>query len=329
MNTHAPVSVSELDAYYDERYRGDYMVGHDSLEAWRVADVLRSIALPKRPAVVDYGCGRGAWVPLLREVFPDAQVVGVEISPTAVEQARGLHPDCEFSAFDGTSAPLPDGSSDLVFSYHVLEHVLDLDETVADMARLARPGGYVCAILPSGNPASIEELTTRLVADGVGRSVTGESRFFFEDPGHLRRLTSEQLAERFAAHGCELVGEFHTRRLAALQYISSSPPFIRELFAPRRGSNPAAAGALALLHLSFMSAAALVRARQVGGRRLFRQLGGGPGPARRLAAAGGLLAAPLAIPLARGLEALARREWRRTSGRRRGAAAQFLVFRKD
>ena len=323
------LDLDKLGDYYDGRYEGDYMARHADLEPWRVRDSLASIALPADATVVDYGCGRGAWVPLLRATYPGARLVGVEISPKAVHQARLDHPDAEFHAFDGRRAPLPDASADLVFSYHVLEHVLDLSETVADMVRIARPGGHLVAIMPCANPGSVENLTARLIDGAFEPSSTGERRLFCEDRGHLRRLSSEQLAACFARHGCELVGQSYARRLAALGYLAGDTPTLRELFDPRRGRTVAGRTALAVLRAGFFTVAALLRANREGPGRLRQMLREDPRPRWRLAALGGLAALPLATVAARLVErVLPRWEWERSAHVPRGASGQFLVFRK-
>jgi trans-aconitate methyltransferase len=317
----------DLEAVYEERYEGDYMSAHSAVELWRVGEVLRSIPLPENPAIVDYGCGRGRWITTLLDAFPGASVTGVDISSTAIAEARRAYPEHDFEAFDGARAPVEDASSDLVFSYHVLEHVVDLPRTLADMSRMARPGGYVVAILPCANRGSLEELATRLVDGGVERSVTGETRFAYEDPTHLRRLTSEQLAAGFADHGCELAHEFYARHLAAVSYLS--PATVRDIFEPRRARSAPAALALATLRFTLLCAAAVVKLHQTPRARLTLMARSERDARKRLVALVALAAQPLLKPVGAALELqLPRREWRRTSSRRRGAAAQFLVFRK-
>lgn len=324
------VDIGRLEAFYDERYEGDYMSGLADLEIWRTRETLRRILLPPSPRIVDYGCGRGVWGPVLRAAFAGARVVGIEISSKAVAAARLTQPEHEFVVFDGRRAPLPDGSIDLVFSYHVLEHVLDLGGSVADMARLVRDGGYVCAILPCANRGSIEELATRLVENGVERSSTGEARFFYEDPGHLRRLTSDQLTAAFAEHGCELVTELYARHLAAVSYIGSWPALVRQMFDPTRARTRRAAVLLSLMRTLLFPAAALLKTYHLGLGGLVRKLRRAQDAKSRLVCLGALLALPIALPLGHALEiVLPRREWQRTCGAPRGAVAQFLVFRKQ
>ncbi|HEX8646061.1 MAG TPA: class I SAM-dependent methyltransferase [Thermoleophilaceae bacterium] len=323
------IDLDSFEAFYDERYEGDYMSGHGDVEAGRVADTLAACGLPPRPAIVDYGCGRGAWIGALRQAFPGARITGIEISERAVERARLEHPGAEFLAFDGARAPLPDESADLVFSYHVIEHVIDLSETVGDMARLARPGGYVVAIMPCANAGSVENLAARLVAGALEPSSTGEPRLFYDDPGHLRRLTSAQLAAAFAENGCELAGELYARRLAAVGYITAIPGTVRALFDPSRGRTPAAAGVLAAARVAFTGIAALVWAGLQPPERMRAIAAGDPSPARRAAAAAALAARPVARPASRLVqETLPRWEWQRSAHVAHGASAQFLVFRK-
>jgi SAM-dependent methyltransferase len=73
------------------------------------------------------------------------------LAPTADPDALRLFYEERYSR---TRAPYSDGAFSLVFSLHVLEHVLDLQQTLDDIARLVAPQGSVCLILPCGNEGS-------------------------------------------------------------------------------------------------------------------------------------------------------------------------------
>jgi SAM-dependent methyltransferase len=55
----------------------------------------------------------------------------------------------EVQLYDGRHLPFPDGSFDVVFSSHMLYHVLDDPELFAEMRRVLAPGGTVVHLLPS------------------------------------------------------------------------------------------------------------------------------------------------------------------------------------
>ncbi len=156
-----PRDSKELKDLYDARYAGDYM-DTDGYGSWsrealgrlKVQQTLAQVSLtPKR--IVDYGCGTGGWIGLLAETFPNAQLSGVDVSENAIAKARERYPQCTFAPFDGDRAPFADESFDLVYSYHVLEHVLDIESSIRDIVRLLPSGGSACVIFPCGNAGSL------------------------------------------------------------------------------------------------------------------------------------------------------------------------------
>ena len=92
---------------------------------------------------LDIGSGAG----FLAEEFARIgfSVTGVDPSPVAVEAARrhaeqaGL--PIEYLVGSGESLPVPDASHDVVYCCDVLEHVADLNQVIAETARVLRPGG--------------------------------------------------------------------------------------------------------------------------------------------------------------------------------------------
>jgi SAM-dependent methyltransferase len=54
-------------------------------------------------------------------------------------------PDIQFSIFDATSLPFPDQSFDVVVANHMLYHVPDRRQALADIRRVLRPGGRLFA----------------------------------------------------------------------------------------------------------------------------------------------------------------------------------------
>jgi SAM-dependent methyltransferase len=93
--------------------------------------------------VLDVGCGVGLTDTLL--VDRVGSLHGIDISPESVAGAASANPSARYTAFDGTTFPLPDESVDLAFAVCVLHHVPPQDRArfAAELRRVVRPGGIV------------------------------------------------------------------------------------------------------------------------------------------------------------------------------------------
>lgn len=228
------------ERYYASRFSDGYMRDWPPAKLARVAAVVQDLRLPPRGRFLDFGCGTGVFTEMLAGVLPGWAGTGVDIVDSALEQARARCPRLQFSRIDRL-----DGSFDFVFSHHVLEHVLDLDESLGLIARACAPGATVLTIMPCGNPGSLEQRISQAVTEGVDPSRGG--RFFFEDEGHVRRLTSDALAAAFARHGVVVARAlFANQRIGALKWMSEqTTEWIDRTLDPSRARTPADAAFLA------------------------------------------------------------------------------------
>lgn len=114
-----------------------------------IAEVRRAATHPLR--VLDWGCGRGRSVALLRQEGLEA--FGVDVDRAVLRnghglfRARGLDPERLLRHVDETGA-FGEGAFDLVFSEETLEHVADLGALARDTFRLLRPGGTAVHSFP-------------------------------------------------------------------------------------------------------------------------------------------------------------------------------------
>ena len=92
---------------------------------------------------LDVGTGTGAGARLLKERFPDADVVGVDLATAMLEQARRLVPGVSFVEGDASRLPFGEGSFDLVAHQNMIPFVTEVD-------RVLRPAGWVLFAFSSG-----------------------------------------------------------------------------------------------------------------------------------------------------------------------------------
>jgi SAM-dependent methyltransferase len=135
--------------------------------------------------VLDYGCGEGKHLSLIRQMAPDAALIGVDIRP--------LHrtPDFEFHRLE-PQEPLgfADNSVDVVISCDVLEHVDSIGRSLDEIRRVLRPRGAFIGFVPLEGGLSPHSFF-RLFSPNIYRDTKDHDRYF------TNREMQDLLAARF------------------------------------------------------------------------------------------------------------------------------------
>jgi len=98
---------------------------------------------------LDYCCGNGENAIFMAKCGAD--VIGIDISPEGVENARlnaieeGVDPTCKFEVMDGEAMTIADNTFDIIIAYGVLHH-LDFDNAMSELSRVLKPDGEIIAI---------------------------------------------------------------------------------------------------------------------------------------------------------------------------------------
>ncbi len=92
--------------------------------------------------ILDFGCGTGSATPFVFECFPEATLVGVDVSARSIDVARRQHGDSR-AAFFLMDAYQPPGDVDLVFCNGVFHHIAPAERAscVKYIHDCLRPGG--------------------------------------------------------------------------------------------------------------------------------------------------------------------------------------------
>jgi SAM-dependent methyltransferase len=110
-----------------------------------IAELLRGVALPAQPAILDAGCGSGRNMVELARL---GTVTGVEIADISVARARerGVGEVVQCSV---TELPFEDSRFDLAVCLDVIEHIADEAAAMRELYRVMAPGGTLVVTVPA------------------------------------------------------------------------------------------------------------------------------------------------------------------------------------
>lgn len=145
------------------------------------------LAIKAGDRILDLGCGEGRHVIGAAFYYPEAKIVGVDLSVDDLQKAKTRHrefkPDyvdnCGYLNADAKALPFANHSFDHVVCSEVLEHIHDYEAVLREIYRVLRPGGTLSVSVPRFWPEKI----CWLLSAGY-HSVAG---------GHIRIFTTREL----------------------------------------------------------------------------------------------------------------------------------------
>ncbi len=146
----------ELSVGRDRHIAASPTVGYEQRMRHRFVRECVELARPTR--VLDVGCGNGRDAIPIASMRPETAVLGVDISPGMIAEARSCLVGHEEGVrrrvrFDVADLSLPgaveDGTFDLVVCSEVLEHVPEWPAMMENLRRALAPGGHAVVTLPN------------------------------------------------------------------------------------------------------------------------------------------------------------------------------------
>jgi ubiquinone/menaquinone biosynthesis C-methylase UbiE len=139
----------------DSRPEVDHLLAQAEFLGHDAADLLYRIGVAPGANVIDVGCGVLGILPQLRSRVGDrGRVAGLDIEPRLLAVAGQLSAQHGLAVrtvrADAASTGLPSDSFDFVHERMLLLNVTSPQDIVAEMTRLARPGGVVALQEPDG-----------------------------------------------------------------------------------------------------------------------------------------------------------------------------------
>lgn len=141
--------------------------------------------------ILDVGCGTGLNAALLTE--RGHTVVGVDLSPVAIEQFRDRGFEGLVCDIEGAPLPFDSETFDVIYASEVIEHCADSIGFLRELRRLVKPGGLL--LLSTPNSA----FWAYRVLAALGKTVTE-----VQHPGHVRFFSRRGLVSLIEAAGFEV-----------------------------------------------------------------------------------------------------------------------------
>lgn len=112
-------------------------------------DLAFALTVPAPRKVLDVGCGPGNSTAVLRQRFPDAEILGVDNSADMIARARNRCPDMEFryQNIDSGFSGFP-GRYDVIYSNACLHWIPDHKTLLPNMLKTLNPGGVLAVQMP-------------------------------------------------------------------------------------------------------------------------------------------------------------------------------------
>ena len=137
--------------FSDEDFAQKYAKHHQKITekfGHEYAQKLKSRGLQKG-RVIDVGCGAGGTAIVLAKMFPDCEVVGIDLSEPLLKIAEGsnqvarLGERVKFKKADVQQIPYQDNSFDVVINLNMVHLVEDPISMLNEMERILKPGGFL------------------------------------------------------------------------------------------------------------------------------------------------------------------------------------------
>lgn len=110
-----------------------------------------------RPRILDFGCSDGLMAAIMAEIFPGAEISGVDSSQRSIDYAKRSHPELEFIWLEKETLPFVPNGFDFVYAVGVFHHVpfIEHERVYSEIFRVIKPGGaFVLFEMNPWNPVT-------------------------------------------------------------------------------------------------------------------------------------------------------------------------------
>jgi len=93
--------------------------------------------------ILDVGTGSGDFIEVLQDVFPNAQITGVDPDTESLQEATKKYPAFSFKEMSAENLEFADNSFDLASISMALHHLPNIQSSLKEIQRIVKPGGWI------------------------------------------------------------------------------------------------------------------------------------------------------------------------------------------
>ena len=151
--------------------------------------------------ILDVGTGSGDFVAVLKNVFPQSKITGIDPNKESLQEAAKSYPDVSFHEMTSENLKFGNNTFDLASISMALHHLPDVQASLTEMQRVVKSGGWI--------------IVNELFSDNLNQAQEVH-KMFHHFRSHIDRLTGvyhsstferEQILEMIQKSGIKI--QFH------------------------------------------------------------------------------------------------------------------------
>lgn len=157
-------------------------------------DLARRMELKQPRKIADIGCGPGNSTGVLRQRFPNAEIIGFDNSENMLQTARKNCPQAKFEFCDAVrDLPKLGSDFDAVFSNACLQWLPEHRKRIAELMGMLKPGGMLAVQIPVNFKEPIHKIIS-------AAAVSAKWKDYFPHPRIFYTLTPEEYYDVLSEH---------------------------------------------------------------------------------------------------------------------------------
>jgi len=132
----ATTVTKRLCFIHNKKYR---MLNDEEIRDIIVQSLADKLKTQKFKSILEIGCGSGRNLTVLKKMFPDKKMYGLDIAEQMVKEAKINNPSIKFFCCSASKIPFADNSIDVIFSVHAIEQMTAvLPFVIAELKRVCK-----------------------------------------------------------------------------------------------------------------------------------------------------------------------------------------------